>query len=73
VILLCETHSRNRLDFVLPSEFLVPLWDSLLPDKQGGVNFDMIDRGNSDYRLVLKSGRLSPHNGFLGQIAALST
>jgi hypothetical protein len=71
VILLCNTRDGRRLDFVLPADFLLPLWDSLLPDKQGGVNF-MIERRHSDYRLVLKGGRLRPVHTYLGRTDFIS-
>ena len=72
VVLLCETRAGQRLDFVVPAEFLLPLWDLLSKDDQGGVNFDVIDRGHSDYRLVVGRGRLRPIDNYLGRTELLS-
>ena len=72
VVLLCETRAGLQHDFVLPAEFLLPLWDLLSKDAQGGVNFDVIDRGHSDYRLVVGRGRLKPIANYLGRIELLS-
>jgi hypothetical protein len=69
-ILLGKSRAGEWLDFVLPYTFLSPIWAEIRPDKQGGVNFDIIDRGRGDYRLVLGK-RLRPVNGFLGGIDPL--
>jgi hypothetical protein len=72
IILLGKTHGHERLDFVLPFDFLSPVWESFSRDKQGGINFDIYLRARADYQLVLNRGRLKPVNEFLGFIEPLS-
>ena len=56
IILLARTKADQMLDFVLPSDFFLPIWDLLSKDDQGGVNFGMIDRGRGAIGSCYRAG-----------------
>ena len=55
IVLLCQTDSGERLDFVFPSDFVSEVWGSLSRDSKRHVKLNVF-RSGVDYELRLKDG-----------------
>jgi hypothetical protein len=71
VILLCETSKGELFDFVLPSEFVAEIWDSLPRDSRGAVKFEVFRKPDDD-ELTMRGGRIKRIRRFLGRTEALA-
>jgi hypothetical protein len=71
IVLLCETGAGQLLDFVLPSEFVSEIWDSLSRDSRDNVKFSVFKVG-PDYELRLKGSLVKQLRQFMGRPEALS-
>jgi hypothetical protein len=70
VILLCETDSKETLDFVLPPTLVNKVW-SVLTRSNGQVKFH-VEKNGPNYKLRLPGGNFESINNCLSTTAVLS-